>query len=216
MNIKEILTVGIILITTFVCIGQQDYPLILAEKYGLSEFEEIKSIEFTFNVNVQGEVNRRHWKWNPNNDTVTLTTVAGRTDFNTNKIETETDAWLNKKFINDSYWLLFPYYLSWDRGAYKYKVEQDVKSPILKKQTKKLVIEYINDTGYTPGDIYELFITEDDIIIEWIYRKGGSEKPTKITTWEKNILEEGVKISTSHYGTENDFRVWFEDIKIEK
>ena len=56
--------------------------------------------------------------------------------------------------------------------------------PIGTGKARRIVVSYPTNEGYTPGDVYELFVDDSDRIVQWVYRKGGDPKPTRITTWE--------------------------------
>jgi len=182
--------------------------------YGLSDFEQIKSIAFTFNVQKNDKQVSRHWKWTPATNQISLYVNHQEIHFVHNSCNSPEELDLDKKFINDSYWLLFPYHLEWDKNNYKYSIEQEITAPISKQKSTKLTLTYLNDDGYSPNDEYELFLNDKNEITEWIYRKNGSLTPTKITTWEKTKSFEGVKIATQHKSKTTDFKVWFDQIKI--
>ena len=69
--------------------------------------------------------------------------------------------------------------------------------------------------GYTPGDVYELFIGSDDLLVQWIYRRGGAPKPTRMTTWENHRQVGPLIISMNHKGPDENFQVWFTDVAIQ-
>ncbi|NIT13893.1 MAG: hypothetical protein GTN99_06550, partial [Candidatus Dadabacteria bacterium] len=64
-----------------------------------------------------------------------------------------------------------------------------------------IIVKYVNDAGYTPNDIYELYYDDDYIIKEWVYRKGGSAENPRAATWEQNSSHSGIIISENHTGT---------------
>ncbi|MFK5981835.1 MAG: hypothetical protein QM499_02890 [Flavobacteriaceae bacterium] len=187
----------------------------VSSSYGLKNFETINTIEFTFNVKKVGIEISRHWIWKPKSNEVIFVTDGENIVFKHHNAKGDLQVSLDKKFVNDCYWLLFPYYLSWDKESYTYEVFKDKLSPINKIKSTKLVIEYISDDGFSPNDIYELFLNENHQIIEWIYRKGGAIIPTKITTWEQTKSFNKMKFSTIHNGQDENFKVWFDDIKID-
>ena len=191
-----------------------DYPIIIAQEYGVDQFDSIKSIEFEFNVQIQDKTVNRNWKWFPPSNDVIYYEGTDSTEFVHSNTVSEEFIGLDKKFINDSYWLLFPLHLKWDKGNYSYSVVEGVESPINHVKSNKLIIQYINNGGYTPNDIYELFINENNRIVEWIYRKEGSKKPTKTVTWERTENIKGLKIATFHTDEAEEFMLSFENIEI--
>ena len=226
MNLLKGLVITVMLISIFSCnetkskIQEKVFKLSMPEKvasqYGLSNFKNIKTIEFSFNLKKKDNHIIRHWKWNPSTNQVALLIDGKKNEFVHNHCILSKEIELDKKFTNDSYWLLFPYHLIWDKQNYEYVISQQVVSPISKDTSTKMTINYLNGDGYTPNDIYELFLDKNNEIKEWIYRKNGNVKPTKVTSWEEIIDVGGVKISTLHVGNTGDFKVWFDHIQIEK
>jgi hypothetical protein len=72
---------------------------------------------------------------------------------------------IDPAFINDQYWLLFPFHLVWDSNA---KVEDTgmQKLPLGKGSAKRVVVTYPSEGGYTPGDTWELFVGPDNHVHE--------------------------------------------------
>ena len=190
-------------------------PENVALHYGFTNFEKVKTIAFTFNVQKTDKHIIRNWKWNPTTNYVSFFSEEKEINFVHNACESKKEIELDKMFVNDSYWLLFPYHLIWDKQNYSYTVTENILSPLYKNKCTKLTITYLKGDGYTPNDIYELFLNENFEITEWIYRKNASITPTKTTTWEKTIAIDGVKISTYHSGEKGKFKVWFTSINIE-
>ena len=56
--------------------------------------------------------------------------------------------------------------------------------PIGDGQGRRIVVTYPAEGGYTPGDVYELFVGSDFRLMQWIYHKGGADTPTRMSTWE--------------------------------
>lgn len=184
----------------------------VANFYGVKAFHDVKEISFTFNVKKSDDTVSRSWKWRPKENTVLFVAKKGNTGYNRSTITSEEMLLLDQQFINDSYWLLFPFHLVWDEGL-TCELQEDVSSPIRNEHVNKLILTY-EDIGYSHGDIYELYIDHRGKIKEWIYRKAGSANPTRITTWESNQRFESLLISTDHKGKDNLFRVWFTDLSI--
>lgn len=193
----------------------------VADNYGLKNFSKVKSIEFTFNVEFKGNKFKRKWKWEPKSDQVTY----WGPDKNGKNIEytytrkaikdvkDEKIKYVDARFINDQYWLLFPFHLVWDNNV-------DIKNvgkknyPIGKGRGNCLIVKYANNVGYTPGDIFELYLGKDNMIKEWIYRHGGSKKDKSPATWTDNKNFGGIIISTMHKGPNGKFKLWFTDVNI--
>jgi hypothetical protein len=58
-----------------------------------------------------------------------------------------------------------------------------------------------------------MYVDDNHLLVEWVYRQGGSEMPTRISTWEKNQKVGPILISMEHQGKDENFRVWFTDVK---
>lgn len=185
----------------------------LAKAYGVDHFAQAKSIEFVFHVQKGEKQVDRHWKWYPKDKMVAFISPKGTVYYHQSSELTEEEKALDAKFINDSYWLLFPLHLKWDSKNILTFVEEDVLSPVGKKKTTMLTVKFKNNDGYTPGDAYDLFLSEKNEVLEWTYRKGGG-KDGKSMTWENNMIFNGIKISTLHQGN-GGFRLWFDGIVVE-
>jgi hypothetical protein len=206
------------------CAGRQPAGAVrerIANAYGVEEFNRINQLRYTFNAKIGDKRVVRSWLWQPaanrvtyfgpadQGGTVTYTrnTIAGQPSDEIKRV----DAW----FINDQYWLLFPLHLAWDRDT---TIEADTTRhnlPIGKGEANRITVTYPPTGGYTPGDVYELYVGRDDMITQWIYRKGGSPEPTRISTWEDNRKVGPITISLNHKGPDENFRVWFTDVAVQ-
>ena len=143
----------------------------IAESYGLQYFSEVEKIQYQFNV-IKGEKQiNRFWIWEPHLDRVTFKGMDYREAITYHRNEMATtesnklkkiDAW----FINDNYWLLFPFRVAWDDRV---KVE-DIGSrplPMGEGSAKCVVVTYPSTGGYTPGDVYELFLDKEYKLTHW-------------------------------------------------
>lgn len=190
-------------------------PNEVAEAYGFSKFDQVKSIAFTFHAQKGAKQVSRNWKWYPHDKRVEHHLPDGLVTYNQEANLSKEEKELDAKFINDSFWLLFPYYLNWNRDSYMTFVQKEAQSPIKNQKTKALTITFNDKDGYTPGDAYDLYLSEKNEILEWTYRKGGQKEATKSTTWEGIKDFSGVKLSTDHHTADGEFRLWFDKIEIE-
>jgi hypothetical protein len=86
--------------------------------------------------------------------------------------------------------------------------------PLSKKDARCLIVKYPSEAGgYTPGDIFELYIGKDNLIHEWIYRRGG-KKDGRILTWEEYKNFNGLNLSTVHNNEDKSFKLWFSGIEV--
>ena len=194
------------------CATQKTNPLgLLFDHHGVAHVQEADSIQFTFHVQKPDKVVQRRWKWFPKTNRVH--NLDEDVSFMLNAPTSEKEVSLNKIFTNDSYWLLFPFQLFQNPHSYSVEITRDVKSPIRDLKSDKFTIMY-NGGGYTPNDIYELFVDpQSNEVVAWIYRKGGAKEATKITTWEKTTSFKGFLIAQEH-NSKTPFRVWFSDIDV--
>ncbi|MCH8169693.1 MAG: hypothetical protein IIB07_01000 [Bacteroidetes bacterium] len=200
--------------------NKPDYAKTVADKYGLENFSKVKSIAFTFNVQFKKNTRTRKWLWDVKNKTVTYwgpdkdgkpIEFQLKTD---KKDKNKDEKVIDSRFINDQYWLLFPFHLIWDKKAI-ITDKGNRKAPISKKNTRCLIVQYPKDAGgYTPGDIFELYTGKDNLIQEWVYRPGGSTKTKFPISWENHKNFNGIIISTKHIGKARDFKLWFTDISV--
>jgi hypothetical protein len=190
----------------------------IAESYGLQYFGEVEKIQYTFNVNIGEKQISRFWIWQPHLNRVTFKGMDYQEAITYNRSEmvhTESnklkkiDAW----FINDNYWLLFPYHVAWDTNA---KVEDIGRQrlPMGDASARCVVVTYPATGGYTPGDVYDLYLDDQYRLTQWVYRRGGSEKPTRISTWDDHRKVGPLTMSLNHQGEDQNFRVWFTNVGV--
>jgi len=201
--------------------NEQNVRLSVAKAYGFQSWDQVQQLRFTFNVQRGANHVARSWVWEPKADRVSFTGTDQqgqpvkltylRRELNAQPAPQikETDP----HFINDQYWLLFPFHLAWDQAA---KVEDtgSHKLPIGPGSTRSIAVTYPPNGGYTPGDIYELFVGGDGRIVQWIYRRSGAAKPTLVATWEEHRHLGPLVVSLNHRGAARDFRVWFTDVAV--
>ncbi len=186
----------------------------IAKAYGYEQLDEVSSIAYTWNVRRDSvNVLVRDWKWNMEKGEVQYrgpdTTASYLIADKTAQVEG-----VDQKFINDKYWLLFPFQLAWDDG-YEAEVIENQSSPIHGETTTKVIIRYNNTDGYTPGDAYDLYVDEEYMIKEWVFRRGDGPDG-RAFTWE-NVQEfDGIKIALDHRLESGDKIIWFTNVEVAK
>jgi len=190
----------------------------IAQSYGFQYFDQIEQVQYTFNVRNGDKHARRFWIWEPKLDKVTFDGMDYkdpityyRKDLQTNPSNQlkNIDAW----FINDNYWFLFPFHVALDTHA---KVE-DVgrkKLPMGDGEAACVAVTYPAEGDYTSGDVYELYLDENFRLVQWIYRRGGSETPTRIATWDVHRYLGPMVFSLNHQGNDGNFRIWFTQVGV--
>lgn len=194
--------------------GPGDPARKVAEAYGLSGFDRIEALRYTFNVQIGDRTISRSWVWEPKTHRIVYRAGDAGAEYERNRDDlSEELRSVDAKFINDQYWLFFPLHLAWDAGIRL--VDTGIQDlPIGPGEGRRLVVSYPDDVGYTPGDVYELFVGEDYRIKEWIYRKGGAPDPTRMTTWEAHKNLGPLTVSLNRRDKGGGFRVWFTDVSI--
>ncbi|MCF4102414.1 hypothetical protein L1I30_12115 [Gillisia sp. M10.2A] len=193
-------------ITTPLAITQQ-----IANANGYENFKDISELNFTFNVKVNDTLRaNRSWKWLPKENKIRL--IEGQDTISYIKSEelNEKALAVDQKFINDSYWLLFPFQLVWSN--FEMEESGSVTSPISKAEMKSLAIKYTNNGGYTPGDTYYIYYSDDLMVKEWTYQSSGGRSLS--TTWEDYTLFKGIPIAQMHKSEDGSFQLYFTDISV--
>jgi hypothetical protein len=180
----------------------------LAKTYGLDSFGQIEAIRYTFNLDIPGFKLNRTWTWEPKADRVTyegkdkagnpvkVTYVRSQLSSQPDNVKNEIDP----GFVNDQYWLVFPFHVVWDSGA---NVEDAgmQKLPLGKGSAQKVAVKY-SSGGYTPGDTWELFLGADNRVQVLVFHHGGNAKPAVvIATWAGYKKAGPLLVSTEHHGT---------------
>jgi hypothetical protein len=188
----------------------------IADANGLSNFSKVQMIEFTFNVQRDTAApSSRHWQWFPQTNEAVFITDSGSTRFIRTDTTTEELKKLNARFTNDEYWLLYPFHLTWDKGFEMTDSGMKV-APISGKMLQKLTIKYNDKDGFTPGDMYDVFVDESHMIREWAFHKKAAPEPSLITSWEDYQDFEGLQIAKEHKSKDGKFRLWFSGIQVKR
>lgn len=191
-------------------------PFKVAKAYGFENFDQINSIAYTWNVQRDSvNVLSRDWKWNIKDSTVYY---SGPDTTFTYSLTADSLPKQDGGFINDKYWLMMPFQLAWDTG-YTYETLENVPSPIAGANSTKLTILYnsgepaASGMGYTPGDAYDLYLNDDFMITEWVFRRGNGPEG-RAMTWE-NVQSFGpVKFATDHANDAGQRFIWFTNIEV--
>jgi len=178
----------------------------IAKAYGLDSWGQIDAVRYTFNLPIF-KISRT-WTWEPKANRVTfegkgkdgkpvkVTYVRSEINSQPDNVKKEIDP----GFINDQYWLVFPFHLVWDGAPIEDKGMQKLK--LGKGTAKQVVVKYSSDGGYTPGDTWMLYVGADNLVKELEFHHGGSAKPgVVIATWEGYKKAGPLVISTDHKGT---------------
>ena len=198
----------------------------LAKTYGLDSYGQIDAIRYTFNLQIPGLISLSHtWEWEPKTGKVSYegkdkqgkpvkvsyvrSELASQSDMVKNEVE--------PSFVNDNYWLIFPYHAYWDTSATV--TDQAMKKlPVGNGSADLVSVKYPAEVGgYTPGDTWDLYVGKDNRIVLMVYHRGGPKKPTLVTaTWTGYKKAGPLLVSTEHRGTADGgpLHVSFTDVSV--
>lgn len=186
----------------------------IAMASGFEKFDSISKLKFTFNVEVNDSLrSQRRWVWNLKSDKISLTEKDSVMSYIKRDSLAEDKKYIDQRFVNDSYWLLFPYQLKWSDA--EFSEVKTVQAPISGEEMQMMTVSYPSDGGYTPGDSYDIYFDDDYMIREWVYRSadGNRESPS---TWEDYKDFDGIKIATMHKSKDGNFALYFTDVSVEE
>ena len=187
---------------------------LLADKHGFENWDQVKRIAFTFNVDRGTSHFERSWIWDLSEDRVTQVTGTDTLTYQRAAVDS-TLARADAAFINDKFWLLAPYQWVWDQENFTYEYQDRARAPISGDTLQRLTVVYGQEGGYTPGDAYDFYLGKDSVLREWIYRKGNQPEPSLATTWEGYKEFRGLSLATEHKNAEGNFRLYFTGIRVE-
>jgi hypothetical protein len=187
---------------------------LIAKAYGFDNFNETKQLQYTFNVSRHDTLLvARAWAWDKETGAITMINNEDTLSYQQDMVTEELKK-ADHSFINDKYWLLFPFQLVWDTNV-KITNSDLQTAPLNGTELIKLIVQYGDEGGYTPGDAYDLYLDKDWIIQEWEFRKSGKESPGSVISWAGYEEFNGIKVATDHYNKETGLRIYFSDIKFE-
>lgn len=182
----------------------------IAKTYGVDSWNQIQAIRYTWNAQFPGVNISRSWLWEPQTGQVTfegkskdgkpvkITYDSAKLSSQPANVKDE----IEPSFINDQYWLLFPFHACWDTSA-TVADEGMHKLPIGKGSADLVRVKYPAAAGgYTPGDTWDLYIGKGNRVEQFVYHRGGTTKPSVvIATWAGYKKAGPILISTEHRGT---------------
>jgi hypothetical protein len=193
--------------------AQNRAPIIeqIAKTYGLDSYEKVEAIRYTWNGEITGLFKASHvWEWEPKTGKVSFegkdkdgnpvkaTFVMSQLNSQPSNVKDQ----IAPSFVNDNYWLLFPFHAYWDTSATV--TDQGMqKLPIGAGSATLVSVKYPAEAGgYTPGDTWDLYVGADKRVKEMVYHRGGPKPPQLVTaTWGGYKKAGPLLISTEHRGT---------------
>ena len=195
----------------------------MAKTYGLDSFGQVEGIRYMFNLNLPSLTRSETWEWNPKTNRITYEgkDKNGKpieVSYQRSQLGNQSDVVrkeIDPKFLNDQYWLLFPFHVVWDGATVT--DEGMRKLPLGEGSADLIRVKYRSDRGYTPGDTWDLYIGPDKRVKEMFYHRGGSTKPSAvIVTWAGYKKAVPLLFSTEHRGTADGepVRLTFSDVSV--
>ncbi|MEO0965868.1 MAG: hypothetical protein AAFY08_12180 [Planctomycetota bacterium] len=191
--------------------------LAIAERHGIADWPDVTRLAFTFNVQTPERRVERAWTWAPHTNAVTLTENGNPTAFTHGPDVPQADRAADRKFINDTYWLLMPFYVVWAdcelsapivlTGDDKPDVLGDVAGPIT------MTTVTFPSGGYTPGDAYDLYLDQTNLLVGWTFRRGG-QPGGDVMPFTGHVTQHGITIALYHQRPGGGFRLWFTDVEV--
>jgi len=193
--------------------AQQRAPILdqIAKAYGIDSYGQIEAIRYTWNADIPGLLKAAHkWEWEPKTGKISYegTDKDGKpvkVSYMQSELNSHPDAVKNEvepAFVNDNYWLLFPFHAYWDTSA-SVTDKGMQKLPVGNGSAKLVTVKYPAEAGgYTPGDTWDLYVGKDNRVQAMVYHRGGPKKPSLvIATWTGYKKAGPLWISTEHRGT---------------
>ncbi len=208
--------------------AQQRDPIIekVVKAYGLDSYDKIEAIRYTWNIDIPGLFKASHkWEWEPKTGTILFESTDKdgkpvKVAYDSSQLASQPDAVKNEvepAFVNDNYWLLFPFHAYWDKSA-TITNEGTKKLPIGPGSATLVTVKYPKEAGgYTPGDTWDLYVGKDYRVQAMVYHRGGDKKPKLVTaTWTGYKKAGPLLVSTEHRGTADGgaFRLWITNVAV--
>jgi len=183
----------------------------VAKTYGLDSWNQIEAIRYTWNGEIPGLFKVAHkWEWEPKTGKITFESTDKdgkpvKVTYDSSQLASQPDQVKNEvepSFVNDNYWVLFPFHAYWDASAtVTDKAAQ--KLPIGAGSATLVSVKYPAEAGgYTPGDTWDLYVGKDDRVQAMVYHRGGPKKPSLVTaSWTGYKKAGPLLFSTEHRGT---------------
>ena len=212
-NVIRVLAFSILL-TLPATLGAQNRPPVLeqiAKTYGLDSWGQIQAIRYTWNGEIPGVFKLAHtWEWEPKTGKISYEGKDKdgkpvKVSYISSQLSSQPDAVKNEvepAFVNDNYWLLFPFHAYWDTGATVTDKGMQ-KLPMGGGSAALVSVKYHPEAGgYTPGDTWDLYVGKNNRVEQLVYHRGGDKKPSLVTaTWTGYKKAGPLLFSTEHRGT---------------
>src|SRR5215467_12407482 len=208
--------------------AQQRDPIIekVAKVYGLDSYDNIEAVRYTWSIDIPGLFKATHkWEWEPKTGKISFesTDKEGKpvkVAYDSSQLNSQPDQVKNEvepAFVNDNYWLLFPFHAYWDKSA-TITNEGAKKLPIGTGSATLVSVKYPKEAGgFTPGDTWDLYVGADNRIEYLVFHHGGNAKPSLVTaTWTGYKKAGPLLVSTEHRGNADGkpLHLWITDVSV--
>lgn len=191
----------------------QSRPAILenvAKTYGIDSWKDVEAIRYTWNADIPGLFKASHkWEWEPKTGKITYESTDKngkpvKVTYDSSQLSSQSDQVKNEiepSFVNDNYWVLFPFHACWDSSA-AVSDKPMQKLPMGTGSATLLSVKYPAEAGgYTPGDTWDLYVGKDNRVQAMVYHRGGAKKPSLVTaSWTGYKKAGPLLFSTEHRG----------------
>jgi hypothetical protein len=183
----------------------------IAKTYGVDSWGQVEAIRYTWSGEIPGVFKlSRTWTWEPKTGQVSYEGKDKdgkpvKVTYNSNQLASQPEnvkTQIEPGFINDQYWTIFPFHALWDTSATV--TDQGMKKlPIGAGSARLVSVKYPAEAGgFTPGDTWDLYVGKDNRVEQFVYHRGGTQKPSVVTaTWTGYKKAGPVLVSTEHRGT---------------
>src|SRR5256885_10049688 len=175
--------------------AQQRDPIIekVAKVYGLDSYDKIEAVRYTWSIDIPGLFKATHkWEWEPKTGKISFESTDKdgkpvKVSYDSSQLSTQPDQVKNEvepAFVNDNYWLIFPFHAYWDKSA-TVTNQGTKKLPIGAGSATLVSVKYPQEAGgYTPGATLDLYVRKDHRVPAIVHHPRGDKKPSLVTaTW---------------------------------
>jgi hypothetical protein len=216
-NSNRITIVGLlgfaVLVLATTSAAQQRPPILdkIAKTYGIDSWDKVQAIRYTWNGEIPGLFKLSHsWEWEPKTGKITYEGKDKdgkpvKVTYDSSQLSTQSDQVkkeVEPAFVNDNYWLLFPFHAYWDTST-AVTDEGMKKLPGGVGSATLVSVKYPAEAGgYTPGDTWDLYVSKDNRVEYLVFHHGGDTKPSLVTARWTGYKKAGpLLFSTEHPGT---------------
>src|SRR5258707_2421605 len=172
--------------------AQKRAPILdqIAKTYGLDSYGQIDAIRYTWNGEIPGVFKLAHaWEWEPKTGKISyegkdkegkpvkVTYISSELSSQSDTIKNEVEP----AFVNDNYWLLFPFHAYWDTSATVTDKGMQ-KLPICNGSAELVSVKYPAEAGgYTPGDTWGLYVSKDKRVEQFVFPRPRPKEATRVS-----------------------------------